>query len=178
MPSLTSGPQTAEIESVQMKELLDKLSSYNLFNYLLPGTVFVAAAQRISAHRFKDENIVVELFLYYFIGMVISRIGSLTIEPALKKLKFIEFAEYKDFIQACKTDAKLDVLSEQNNTYRTLCAVFISLGILKAYDLAVAWKPRTANTAVVVALFLVFAFAYRKQTGYVRKRVGAAIAKS
>jgi hypothetical protein len=68
MPSLTSDPQTAEIESVQMKELLDKLSSYNLFNYLLPGTVFVAAARRISAHAFKDENIVVELFLYYFIG--------------------------------------------------------------------------------------------------------------
>ena len=77
-----------------MKELLDKLStSYNLFNYLLPGTIFVAAAQRISAHTFKDENIVVELFLYYFIGMVISRVESLAIEPALKKLKFIEFAE-------------------------------------------------------------------------------------
>ncbi len=85
-----------------MKELLDKLSSYNLFNYLLPGTVFVAAAQRISAHTFKDENIVVELFLYYFIGMVISRIGSLTIEPALKILKFIEFAEYKDSSKPAK----------------------------------------------------------------------------
>src|SRR5262245_55605146 len=31
-----------------MKELLDKLSSYHLFNYLLPGTVFVAAAHRTS----------------------------------------------------------------------------------------------------------------------------------
>lgn len=160
-----------------MKELLDKLSSYNLFNYLLPGTIFVAAAQRISTHTFKDENVVVQLFLYYFIGMVISRLGSLTIEPALKKLKFVEFAEYKDFIRACKTDAKIEVLSEQNNTYRTLCAVFVSLGILKAYDLAVAWRPRTTNTAVLVGLFLLFVFAYQKQTRYVRKRVGAAIAK-
>ncbi len=160
-----------------MKELLDKLSSYNLFNYLLPGTIFVAAAQRISTHTFKDENVVVQLFLYYFIGMVISRLGSLTIEPTLKKLKFVEFAEYKDFIRACKTDAKIEVLSEQNNTYRTLCAVFVSLGILKAYDLAVAWRPRTTNTAVLVGLFLLFAFAYQKQTGYVRKRVGAALAK-
>jgi hypothetical protein len=160
-----------------MRDLLDKLSSYNLFNYLLPGTIFVAAAQRISTHTFKDENIVVQLFLYYFIGMVISRIGSLTIEPTLKKLKVVEFAEYKDFIKACKTDAKIDVLSEQNNTYRTLCAVFISLGILKAYDLAVAWQPPTTNAAVLVGLFLLFVFAYRKQTRYIRDRVGAAIVR-
>ena len=63
-----------------MKDLLDKLSSYNLFNYLLPGAIFVAASQRISSHAFRDENIVIELFLVYFIGMVISRVGSLTIE--------------------------------------------------------------------------------------------------
>jgi hypothetical protein len=158
-----------------MKELLDKLSSYNLFNYLLPGTVFVAAARRISAHTFKDENVVVELFLYYFIGMVISRFGSLTIEPALKNVKFIKFAPYKDFIRASAKDAKIEVLSEQNNTYRTLCAVFLSLGLLKLYDVAVVWKPRTSRTAVIVGLFVLFVFAYRKQTDYVRKRVEAAV---
>jgi len=160
-----------------MKELLDKLSSYNLFNYLLPGTIFVAAAERISGHNFKDANIVVELFLFYFIGMVISRIGSLTVEPVLKKVKFLKFAPYPDFIRASKTDAKIDVLSEQNNTYRTLCAVFFSLGLLRVYDLAVAWRPRSTRTAVVVGLFFLFAFAYRKQTDYVRKRVETAIAK-
>jgi hypothetical protein len=103
-----------------MKELRDKLSSYNLFNYLLPGTIFVAAAQRISAHRFENENIVVELFLYYFIGLVISRMGSLTVEPSMKKLKFVKFVTYKEFVSACEKDAKIEVLSEQNNTYRTL----------------------------------------------------------
>ena len=157
-----------------MKELLDKLSSYNLFNYLLPGTIFVAAAQRISSHTFKDDNIVVELFLYYFIGMVISRVGSLTIEPALKRVKFIKFAPYKDFIRASAKDATIEVLSEQNNTYRTLCAIFVSLGLLKLYDVLVAWKPRTTRTTVVVGMFALFAFAYRKQTDYVRKRVEAA----
>lgn len=157
-----------------MKELLDKLSSYNLFNYLLPGTIFVAGAQRISGHTFKDENIVVELFLYYFVGMVISRIGSLTIEPVLKKVGFLKFAPYPDFIRACKTDAKIEVLSEQNNTYRTLCAVFLSLGILKLYDVALAWRPRTAKTVVIAGLFVLFALAYRKQTDYVRRRVEAA----
>ena len=156
-----------------MKELLDKLSSYNLFNYLLPGAIFVASAQRISNHSFKDENIVVQLFLVYFIGMVISRVGSLTIEPALKKVKFIKFAPYKEFVGASLKDPKIDILSEQNNTYRTLCAVFLSLGILKLYDLAVLSWPRTTRTVVLVGLFGLFAFAYRKQTEYVRKRIDA-----
>jgi hypothetical protein len=34
-----------------MKELLDKLSSYNIFNYLLPGTLFAAAAERILDYK-------------------------------------------------------------------------------------------------------------------------------
>src|SRR5437879_12159517 len=106
-----------------MKELLDKLSSYNLFNYLLPGTIFVAAAQRISAHTFKQDNIVVELFLYYFIGLVISRIGSLVIEPVMRKTRFVKFAPYKDFVRGCANDAKIEVLSEQHNMYRTLCTL-------------------------------------------------------
>jgi hypothetical protein len=157
-----------------MKELLEKLSSYNLFNYLLPGTIFVAAARRLSHHTFKDDSVIVELFLFYFIGMVISRVGSLTIEPFLKAVSFIKFAPYKDFIRACTKDAKIELLSEQNNTYRTLCAVFLSLGILKLYDLAAAWKPRTTKGTVIVGLFVLFAFAYQKQTNYVRKRVEAA----
>jgi hypothetical protein len=154
-----------------MKELLDKLSSYNLFNYLLPGTIFVAGAQRISAHTFKQDNIVVELFLYYFIGMVISRIGSLVVEPAVKKTGFVKVAPYKDFVRACSNDSKIETLSEQNNTYRTLCAVFLSLGGLRFYDVVVQRWGLPGRTIVLVSLFGLFAFAYRKQTDYVRKRV-------
>src|SRR6516225_1970768 len=104
-----------------MKELLDKLSSYNLFNYFLPGTVFAAVAQRISRHTFKDNNIVIELFTYYFIGLIISRIGSLVLEPMFKKTKFVRFAAYKDFIAASAKDPDIKILSEQNNMFRTLC---------------------------------------------------------
>src|SRR5581483_4518955 len=98
-----------------MKDLLDKLSSYNLFNYLLPGTLFVAVAQRISDLEFEQDNIVIELFVYYFVGLVISRIGSLIVEPIMKATKFVTFAPYKDFVRACTQDSQIEVLSEQNN---------------------------------------------------------------
>jgi hypothetical protein len=161
-----------------MKELLDKLSSYNIFNYLLPGTVFVALAQRISDHTFRYDNIVVELFAFYFIGLVISRIGSLIVEPILKRVRFVIFADYKDFVHACEKDPKIETLSEQNNMFRTLTAMFVALFGLRLFDLAV-WRlgvPKALSaTLIFSALLIMFVFAYRKQTNYVKRRVEAAM---
>lgn len=58
-----------------MKEILEKVSSYNLFNYLLPGTVFVFVLSKISGYNFIQKDLLIGAFLYYFIGLVISRIG-------------------------------------------------------------------------------------------------------
>ena len=71
-----------------MKEILDKLSSYNLFNYLLPGVLFVVIASKVTRYGFIQDDIVIGVFLYYFIGMVISRFGSLVIEPLLNVSRF------------------------------------------------------------------------------------------
>jgi hypothetical protein len=140
---------------------------------LLPGTLFVAAAERISDHRVSQSNIVVAFFIYYFVGLVISRIGSLVVEPLAKKTKFVKFAPYKDFVQACTQDEKIELLSEQNNTYRTLCALILSVGLLKLYDLVIAQWSLPGKTIVTIALFALFASSYRKQTSYVRQRVEA-----
>ena len=67
-----------------MKEIINKLSSYNLFNYLLPGTVFVALTEAFTSFPFAQDDLLIALFLYYFIGLIISRIGSLFVEPFLR----------------------------------------------------------------------------------------------
>ena len=128
-----------------MKDLLEKLSSYNLFNYLLPGTIFVAAAEILTDYRFTRTNIVVELFVYYFIGLVISRLGSLVVEPLMKSSGFASFAPYKAFVKACAADSKIELLSEQNNMFRTLCALFLALPLFKAGD---ALEPATHRLQV------------------------------
>lgn len=51
-----------------MKELLDKISSYNLFNYLLPGILFVCIAKHFTDYNFIQDNDFIGAFLYYFIG--------------------------------------------------------------------------------------------------------------
>jgi hypothetical protein len=159
-----------------MKELLDKISSYNLFNYLLPGILFAVLAERITKYSFVQDNIVTGVFVYYLIGLAISRIGSLLIEPLLKKLCFIRFADYKDFVAASKKDEKLEVLSEANNTYRTLCSLSVLLLLLKVYERIedrFSMLKDCGGIILVVLLLLIFLFAYRKQTLFVLKRIKA-----
>jgi hypothetical protein len=159
-----------------MKDILDKLSSYNIFNNLFPGIIFVSLAKVFLRHSFVQEDVIVGLFLYYFIGMVISRLGSFIIEPILKRTSFVRFAEYKDFVSASQKDAKLEVLSEVNNTYRTLCALFVTLIVIRGYeaieDLVPVIKTATPFVAILF-LLLLFLWSYRKQTSYITKRVQA-----
>lgn len=159
-----------------MKDLLNKLSSYNIFNYLLPGVVFAVLAEKVSRHSFVQQDIVIGVFLYYFIGLVISRLGSLAIEPILRKMSFLRFADYRDFIAAAKADKKLELLSEVNNTYRTLCALFASLLVLRLYDSIERQFPALndwSSILLVIFLLVIFLFAYRKQTSYIIKRIEA-----
>lgn len=159
-----------------MKDLLDKLSSYNIFNYLFPGIIFVILAEKLTSCSFVQKDIVLGVFLYYFIGLVISRIGSLIIEPILKKLKFLLFAPYHDFVSASKKDSVINILSEANNMYRTFCSVFLLLILLKGYELIAKkfsifndWK----SEIIAIGLLVLFLFAYKKQTDYITKRVAA-----
>lgn len=163
-----------------MKELIDKLSSYNIFNYLLPGMLFVGLSKYITGYDLVQENILVGVFVYYFLGMVISRIGSLVIEPLLKKLKVIRFVDYADYVAAAKKDEKIELLSEINNTYRTLTAMALLLLLLRAYHYWESYSRLSADTSayiLTVLLVLIFLFSHRKQTSFVRRRIELAKAE-
>jgi hypothetical protein len=159
-----------------MKELLEKISSYNLFNYLLPGTVFTYILSKISEYNFIQKDLLIGAFLYYFIGLIISRIGSILIEPLLIKWKFLNFAEYSDFVIYSKDDAKIDILSETNNMYRTILAMIFSLVLVKGFDWLITKVKMNDTWQLIIVLTLLlalFLFSYRKQTNYITKRITA-----
>jgi hypothetical protein len=159
-----------------MNELLTKLSSYNLFNYLLPGVIFAILASETTGYDLIQKDIVTGVFLYYFLGMVVSRLGSLAIGPLLKRLSFVKFADYKAFVVASKKDTQIEVLSEVNNTYRTLCSMFSLLLMLKVYEKIEAKLPLLKEwdaTLLMLALFVMFLFAYKKQTSFIVERIKA-----
>jgi hypothetical protein len=157
-----------------MKELLDKLSSYNIFNYLLPGIVFVVILSKTSNLNLLQSDIITGVFLYYFIGLIISRVGSLFIEPFLKWVKFLKFSEYKKFVNASKQDSKIELFSEINNVYRTFCSLFLMLALAKFYEtilLKLSFFEKYSGFVIILVLLLLFLFSYRKQTNYITKRV-------
>lgn len=157
-----------------MKDLLDKLSSYNIINYLLPGIVFVALCESLTTFSFVQKDIVLGAFLYYFIGLVISRIGSLIIEPSFKYIKLVQYAKYENFVTASNEDNKLEVLSEVNNMYRTFCSLFLVISLIKIYEKISSYFPGLSiwNTEILIVFFLIlFCLSYRKQTEYITKRV-------
>ncbi len=157
-----------------MKDILDKITSYNLFNYLLPGVLFVVAISSITSYSFEQDNIVIGVFVYYFVGLIVSRVGSLVVEPLLKRARFLKFATYSNFVITTKSYGKTETLSETNNMYRTFVALFALLLVVKWYELLAQHISFLAEYAVhilIVVLLVMFLFSYRKQTSYIKQRV-------
>lgn len=159
-----------------MKEALEKLGTYNLFNYLLPGCVFSAIAEHYKLLTIRQGETITDLFIFYFVGLVISRVGSLIVEPALKKAGIIKFGAYADFVKASASDPKIEVLSEVNNMYRTLAAMFVSLALLKLWTKLSArlrMCDEAAQWCAVLGGLILFLVSYRKQSAYVASRVSS-----
>lgn len=159
---------------MELKDLFGKISSYNIFNHLLPGALFCIIGTKISNINFIQTDILNGFFVYYFAGVIISRIGSIAIYPFFKKIGFIKFAPYAEYIQGSKNDPKIEVLSETNNMYRTLTSLFVCLLMLKGF----VWLANEStfisehkNTLVLLILAVVFSMAYRKQTEQIKDRI-------
>jgi len=157
-----------------MSEFLKKLSSYNIFNYLLPGIIFVILIEKLTTYSLILDNMLLGLFLYYFIGLVISRLGSLILEPLFKKISIVQFSTYHDFINASKQDNKIETLSEVNNMYRTFSALLVTVILILVYKSVVAVIPLLLfiqDYLLSVLLLIIFIFSYRKQSSYITKRI-------
>jgi len=160
-----------------VKELMEKISTYNIFNYLFPGAIFVVILNGVVGINLYQDNLVLGFFVYYFIGLIISRVGSLIVEPLLKKTGFVVFADYDDYVEASKKDEKIDLYSEINNMYRTVMSLIALIMFAMMYK---AWADNLSlgswslgTWLSLMLLLVIFLFSYKKQTLYVVKRVNS-----
>ncbi|MFL0198895.1 hypothetical protein ACJDU8_25605 [Clostridium sp. WILCCON 0269] len=152
-----------------MEKFIDRLSSYNLLNNMLPGAVFCYLLNTLMNINVLHDGIIQNLFIYYFLGMIIGRIGSIIVESICKKIRLVEFATYKEFVKASLKDDKINILSETNNTYRTMLSMFLILLLIKVYLVIISkviWLKNCTPSFVIICLVMLFAFSYRKQTDY------------
>lgn len=157
------------------KYMLEKITSYDIFNNLLPGTVFCYLVEKFTRFDYITGPIWQKLFLYYFVGVLLSRLGSLVVERALKNLKIINFAKYTDYIYASQEDHTIQILNEKNNMYRTIIAMFFVFTLTLLLDwfcldsfLKLTISRRRIMIIGILFLFIIlFIFSYRKQTKYI-----------
>lgn len=157
-----------------MENFLDRISSYNILNNFIPGALFLYLSDKIWGIDFLGENQILNLALIYFIGMIASRVGSIFIEPIFEKIKFIQQAKHKDFVKAEKKDSKISALLETNNMYRTLVGMVVLIFIEFVFTELCRYCPcieKFKFAVLCMILFLLFAFAFKKQTAYIKKCV-------
>jgi len=159
-----------------MKDFLTQLTSYNLLNHLFPGAIFCILGDKFTGLPLVQENLVSAFFFYYFVGLVLSRIGSLVVEPIVKSRTVTQNSNYPKFVAAVTKDPKIDLLVEINTLYRTLIAFPFVLALLKIYTTWSSiepWVQTLGPYLLGLLLSVIFFFSYKKQSKYISDRVDA-----
>jgi hypothetical protein len=155
---------------MQIKELIDKLSSYNIFNYLLPGCLFHVILCKTTGIVACPELNVISVVFIYFEGLVVSRVGSIVIEELLWKHHKMKEINTKELLAEFQKNVKLEIIFEAMNMYRTLAAMFILLAFFSLVYIIVE-APLSISGILYIALefilFVLFLFSFTKQ----RKKV-------
>lgn len=170
-----------------INNLTEKISSYNIFTNLLPGIILCYILKNTTRFSIANGEFLENIFVYYFVGMIASRLGSLVVEKVLasEKIKrickrqdcFIVIPDYDNYIIASENEPFIKVLKETNSTCRTMVSVCLILIIVKFYDM---WFHDILVSLIPVEwliiigfniLLFIFICSYRKQSSYVNKRV-------
>ncbi|MCJ9668537.1 MULTISPECIES: hypothetical protein [unclassified Neorhizobium] len=157
-----------------MNDLIAKLSSYDIFINVIPGAVFVHFLSVTGIYVLASETLVGNLVLYYFSGLIISRIGSVVIEPLLRLLRVVKYGSYNDFIVASEKDPKILILLEASNLYRSILALIVVCAVGYNWDAmagAVGFSRRTWVLMGCVALVILFTASFKKQNRFITQRV-------
>ena len=172
-----------------VKKLLEKISSYNIFNNFIPGIAFCYLVIFFTDFKLDSSSTWENIFIYYFWGLILSRVGSLVVEPLLLKIKirnketkekehYIKRAIYTEYSKVSERVSFIKVLNETNNMYRTMIAVFAAVILIRIYELLsvyfINFNAQLGNVLGLLFLIVgmvVFVFSYKKQTDYIRNRV-------
>ncbi len=153
---------------------LGRINNYNLLNNLIPGAILCVLLKYLVGYDFMNVGTLELLVIFYFLGMVNGRIGSLFVEWLLKKIRLVTFRDHMQFVEAEQKDKKIIYLSETNNMYRSMISVAFTALFAKLYHVCVDLQWEWGNISewvVLLALLVLFALAYRKQTKYIVSRI-------
>jgi hypothetical protein len=154
------------------KNLIDKLSSYNLFNYLFPGFLFFVILKiTLGLGDTSGLSLIEQIVIVYFSGLTLSRIGSLIIEGVfLKAYLKSKKIDTLDYFNKSNGNLKLEIIFEAMNMYRSLSAmslvlmlIYLVYSIIQLAGSDTNAAPGFIYTLLALLLCVLFTFAFCKQ---------------
>lgn len=157
-----------------MEKMIEKISSYHIVNNLIPGYLFLIINQHFFKINLINENIIYSLFEAYFVGIVISRFSSLVIEKTINKIWKLNKVPYDRYIVANSRDEKIEILSQDCNMYRSLCALMIIELVIKValyFNILNIINKDVLIIFMIIMLIILFTASYIKQSKYILARL-------
>lgn len=106
--------------------MFDKLDAYNLVANLVPGAALVYALHFSKFPTPSPDDIGAFLLVAFVAGVTANRLGSLILDPFLRRTKFLKPKDYRSFLIREKDDPKLDSLVANSGLYllpaRSICS--------------------------------------------------------
>lgn len=164
-----------------MNDLFKSFSSYNLLTNFVPGAIFVYLLNYINNDFYDKNNIAMNIISFFFFGLILSRVGSIIIEPMFKSLGIVKPPEYSRIasVQISSNDDLLNTLIESSYMYRTLVALFLvnMFVVIIFYSINIDQNLIARRIVFMfwsnLVLLMLFIFSYQKQTAYVVQRLDA-----
>ncbi len=156
-------------------ENLIKISAYEWFNHFFPGVLFISYLIWSQNLYLNPANIADGVILFcdiYFVGLVISRLGSLIVQPIAKRIKLIEWST--GYYEAEKNDPKLKTLLKDFNLFRNVIATDLLCIFVTTYQIIVGQIERSVAISTIVVeivILVIFLASYQHQSKYIINRI-------
>ena len=152
-----------------LKSLSEKLSAYQLFNFIYPGAVFLGILSYKGVQLGMLKEIWWFLLASYFLVMTISRFGSIVIESICLKFGWIEKYDIKRYADNIAENSFTAILLELTNIYRTICSMGILLFLCTIFKYQ--QDDKCCMLFVEVLFVLLFGISFIKQHHYLEDKL-------
>ena len=159
-----------------MNNLFERIHSYDIFNCLYPGLLFCIFCDpntQLKVIQLYDRSIVLAVVFCYAIGLFFDRLGALIVENFSRLVithvlcSNFYIRNYEDFVKAKKSDKEIEILSEKNNLYRNMVALFLGIIIDNKFN----GSEDSLEYIFYGLISIIFWISYFRQRKYIVKRI-------
>ena len=154
--------------------MFDKFDTYNFVANLIPGALLAFGLHAAGLPVPSPQKVVAFVVVAFALGAICNRLGALVLDPALRKIKALPPKNYQAYVVASKKDAKLEVIVENANLYRTFATAGILYFVIRVgYDLSKRLNlgEYALTSIVVISSVVVFILAFRREDLYITQRL-------